>query len=577
MLSLPRLLGVSAFVAAALTTTASASSQALRVNGWYPCGYSSEVQFDADTYEEITVFECAELEVPLCYEGICESDDKINFFVKRLEATNPPKDGPRKALILAQGGPGYASPAMESTMQSLIQYLNGTVDFYTFDHRGTGRSEFLMCDAAQALTGGSPNGTTLSLNEISACLKDINFQYDSHAEAFSVASAAHDIESLINTVLPEHEVYFAGYSYGTYLAQRILQLQLPQIAGYVFDGVDVLSSKGDELESSNSNWNEAIKASSRRLLEHCFDDEDCAITFNSRDTVLEEVLDLYDQLDSNISTNACAKLLNQYSQLDPSVALRVWLGGLVADFNSRNQALGMIATVQRCNKDDQLDLESGLHEAFTNMGGYTSYTASSLDVLSDSSEVLYNVVVFSERWAQPAPLKKLRDQFFFDGPFSMDDENLTYQYCMFTGSDEEACKEIKDNLPANTETFHYKRDENVTKPLKLPSHASALIFNGGLDFATPLEFGELLYKKLDGSGQGVMMVNFDYGVHCGGESVAGSWDSPCRDYLTAAFVLHDGGLDKIDTSCMENLPNTTFGLISEDEGSQVYSFDDGSF
>ncbi|TMW67491.1 hypothetical protein Poli38472_011111 [Pythium oligandrum] len=561
MRSFARFVCASALVAAAtLAATSSATSQALRVNGWYPCGYSEEAAFDAVTYEEITVFECAELEVSLCYEGICESDDKISFFVKRLEATNPPKDGPRKALILSQGGPGYASPVMEGTIESLLGLLNGTVDFYTFDHRGTGRSEFLMCDAAQALTGGSPDGSTISLDEISSCLKDVNFQYDAHAEAFSVESAAHDIESLINTFIPEHQVYFAGYSYGTYLAQRILQLQLPQLTGYIFDSVDAISFKDDPVESANSNWNEAILTSSRRLLEYCYDDTNCTIAFNSRETVLEDVLALYDELDKNATTNACSKILADAGKSDPSVALRVWLGGLVGDLSSRNEALAMIAAVQRCNKDDQRSVKNAISDVFSEDG---SYSASPLDILADPSELLYNVVVFSERWAQPAPTRKERQQFFYDGPFSTDDDLYTHQYCMFTGSNETACKELADELPANTETFYYKRDKNLTKPLTMLPHASALIFNGGLDFATPQEFGELLYDKLDGSGKGVMMVNFDYGVHCGGEAVTGNWEGPCHDALIASFVLNDGGLDKIDTSCMEKLPTAHFGYATD--------------
>jgi hypothetical protein len=79
-----------------------------------------------------------------------------------------------------------------------------------------------------------------------------------------------------------------------------------------------------------------------------------------------------------------------------------------------------------------------------------------------------------------------------------------------------------------------------------------LIIYGGLDFATPMEFGELLYSKLKGSGKGVMVVNFDCGTHCSGEAVAESTETPCHDTIIAAFKRNDG-VDNIDTSCMNNL------------------------
>ncbi|KAF1783348.1 hypothetical protein GQ600_14843 [Phytophthora cactorum] len=37
------------------------------------------------------------------------------------------------------------------------------------DHRGTGRSTFLDCAAAQAITSGSPRGKSMDPSEVPSC------------------------------------------------------------------------------------------------------------------------------------------------------------------------------------------------------------------------------------------------------------------------------------------------------------------------------------------------------------------------------------------------------------------------
>ncbi|KAJ0395982.1 hypothetical protein ATCC90586_000001 [Pythium insidiosum] len=263
------------------------------------------------------MFECAQLEVPLCYDGVCESGGSIDLFVRRRLAKHKPRDSQNRAHFLLSGGPGKTSVVPYAAL------LGDTVDMYTIDHRGTGRSEFLQCEAAQAMTGGSPNGVNLATEELGNCLQDLNVKYDGNAAAFSVTSAALDIQTVIEMFMPEHKVFLHGASYGTFLSQRVMQLQIPQIVGYIFDGVDVMMTKNDPIERSISHWNQAILPPSRRLLESCFDDEACPIHFNSRDTVLEEVNQLIDSLDEDYEINACGRLLMRlYGSKTPSTNLR---------------------------------------------------------------------------------------------------------------------------------------------------------------------------------------------------------------------------------------------------------------
>ncbi|ETO63963.1 hypothetical protein F444_18411, partial [Phytophthora nicotianae P1976] len=50
-------------------------------------------------------------------------------------------------------------------MKTLHSLLEGTVNVYTMDHRGTGRSTLFDCVAAQVTTTGSPKGSKIDPSE----------------------------------------------------------------------------------------------------------------------------------------------------------------------------------------------------------------------------------------------------------------------------------------------------------------------------------------------------------------------------------------------------------------------------
>lgn len=89
-----------------------------RINGWYPCHKSLASQQAPPSTEP--PFECAEVQVPLCHDGICSSAKTIDLFVKRLLAMNPRK-APNKAMWFLQGGPGTSSVASTFHIQYYMQ------------------------------------------------------------------------------------------------------------------------------------------------------------------------------------------------------------------------------------------------------------------------------------------------------------------------------------------------------------------------------------------------------------------------------------------------------------------------
>ncbi|OQR83391.1 serine protease family S33 [Thraustotheca clavata] len=198
-------------------------------------------------------FECAQFTLPLCHAGVCDSNKTIEVFVKRALAN---KQNP-KAVWLLQGGPGASTAGtMEKIMVSVYKRLDGAANVYTMDHRGTGRSHRLGCTAAQVETSGSPTYGEITPEVLSACIQDVNIQLGasinckwfilqhennnsfiaSILSAFSTTSAALDLSTLINYT-NNTNTYVYGVSYGTYLVERLMQLNNSNIRGYILDGV----------------------------------------------------------------------------------------------------------------------------------------------------------------------------------------------------------------------------------------------------------------------------------------------------------------------------------------------------
>ncbi|OWZ06423.1 Serine protease [Phytophthora megakarya] len=62
-------------------------------------------------------------------------------------------------------------------MTTLHSELEGAVYVYTIGYRGTGRSTFLDCVAAQITTTGSPVGNMIDPTEIPACANELQSKY----------------------------------------------------------------------------------------------------------------------------------------------------------------------------------------------------------------------------------------------------------------------------------------------------------------------------------------------------------------------------------------------------------------
>lgn len=493
-------------------------------------------------------YECAEFRVPMCYEGICDSEQTIDVFVRRVvaqEAEYGDSERP-KSLWVLQGGPGASSTAMEELMETMYDQLDGKVSLYTMDHRGTARSNRLECQAAEAITSGSPGGSSIRVSELPACIDDVMFQIDNQPAAFSVTSAAMDLRTIIDHALADQDVYVYGLSYGTYLVERLIHIAPDSVKGYIVDGIVSETGATVEERSTYSNWDHDVGVVGARLLSHCLKDSFCKAKFPGVDDLSEYTLKLYQKLDEDAKTdgkNACADALAKSGQ-SPSYFLRSLMGLYLGDPSYRTALPAIIYRTARCSESD-VDALSYLVDA--NSGPDGEDTA--LDTVMYTSDMLYNLIVFSEMWESPTPDKATLVKFYEDSVMGSDNYETIASYCVFTGSKDPACKELT-HLP-KSKSMAYERDQYWNVTGVLPDHATALLMSGGLDLATRWMYGRLEYDWLQGE---KMLVEFEYAGHCttfttpvmtGGHT--------CGSQILASYVKNNGDLEKVDTSCVNDV------------------------
>ncbi|KAJ0409262.1 hypothetical protein P43SY_006759 [Pythium insidiosum] len=350
-----------------LSSAAAASAELLR---WHPCALTTlethaarlptpnrsvarGVERSADTAAE-----CAMYSVPLCHDGVCrdEQNRSLEVFVKRL----PAKDrSSRNNVFMLQGGPGLASAALELVMQSLYDQLDGAFNVYTLDHRGTGRSNILDCVAAQAETSGSPMGRDVSAVEAASCASDLARHYGSDLSSFSVTSAAKDVEMIITREPAGSSTFVYGLSYGTAWAERLMQLQVPEIKGYVLDGICTTAGADASKFEFWSLWDYNYNEAGERFLALCDENvNDCGRYFSGSSARLT-LVELLHKLDD--TTFACSQLLQEriddgslsfYGLVKPSHVFRAMLGELLDSLDRRSLIPVLTYRLHRCTNDD---------------------------------------------------------------------------------------------------------------------------------------------------------------------------------------------------------------------------------
>ncbi|KAE8961143.1 hypothetical protein PR001_g30135, partial [Phytophthora rubi] len=340
--------------------------------------------------------ECATFNAPLFYPGICKApqfaDPTIDVFVKRMPATTgDPKTATNVWLL--QGGPGYSSTAMESSMISLFAQLNGSANVYTMDYRGTGRSTLLECVAAQATTSGSPEGRELDPSEVPACAQDLENEYGNLA-SFSVT----------------------------------------KVTGYVLDGIATTSGSSADKFPYMSKRDIDFRIVGDRFLELCSQDVICSSRFKKPNTLPKTLRGLLAEFDKD-PNSTCATLLKDvkiFGQFLPSAALSLTLGRMLMDAELRKLIPPLVYRLNRCDAKDADVLSQFIYYINAYIGASTQDDAF-------FSPLLFYLITYSEIYERPLPSKTEMERRFKSALVSAGAFAEPPQYCAFTKEKSKAC------------------------------------------------------------------------------------------------------------------------------------------
>ncbi|OWZ07466.1 hypothetical protein PHMEG_00020138 [Phytophthora megakarya] len=532
---------------ATIATSVSASNftSSDNLNGWYPC---SEYTFSDTGSSTGQIAQCAVYNAPLCYPGICETPEDVNpevdIFVKQLPATVDPDTAPN--LWLLPGGPGDSSALMEYDMITLHSMLEGAVNVYTMDHRGTGRSTRFDCVAAQSTTTASPNGDEFDPVEVPACAKDIHIKYGEDLASFSVTTAATDVATFISKYTNGKSTIVYGVSYGTLVIERLMHLAPPVVTGYILDSVIATSGSVDEFYYY-SKWDSNFGEVGDAFLALCEDDKSCKTRFQT--SGLNSTLqNLIDDFDKN-PTSTCAALVNKSVGFDntPSLGLRRALGLALMHPDLRTLIPPVVYRLVRCSPNDVDVLTQFLTLVVKNDEAKFQDSAF-------QSALLYSLIIYSEMWESPLPsIPELKARYTNSKMSSAKPDYVPGPlYCAFSKEKSKSCDEFKvDNYDADG--IVYKRDQYWNKTVTIPSQASVLVMNGKLDPQTPYKYAKAFFNSLKGVKK--ELVAFDYAPHL---AIA----LPCGVEVIASYVRNGGDLTRLDKSCVNNMP--AFNLTSPD-------------
>jgi hypothetical protein len=100
--------------------------------------------------------QCGTLKVPLDWNNSTDSYcSSIEIFVKKVYLTSdPPLAKASKHLWMLPGGAGLPGSVNEPIAAGIVQAMNGSIEVYLVDRRGTGKSDFLGCPLPLSNFGG---------------------------------------------------------------------------------------------------------------------------------------------------------------------------------------------------------------------------------------------------------------------------------------------------------------------------------------------------------------------------------------------------------------------------------------
>jgi len=183
-----------------------------------------------------------------------------------LSAIERPASHSRGVIVFNPGGPGESGVLILPILASLVPAsVQSQYTLVSFDERGTGSSDPLLCGPSPAEASSAVAGTNAAAQTFAGLDRSCHSVYPQLSPTVDTTTSARDMNSL-RLALGVEEINYYGLSYGTVLGSVYRQLYPTHVRSMVLDGaVDAnLSLSTDAtLEAP------AIQAALRHVLENC--------------------------------------------------------------------------------------------------------------------------------------------------------------------------------------------------------------------------------------------------------------------------------------------------------------------
>ena len=451
--------------------------------------------------------ECAFVPIPFDYEDP-ESED-VEVFVFRTSGGFQSKG----QIWFLQGGPGGSGSDFASLFEQLVQIYPGW-DFYSLDHRGVGNTARLSC----------PQETQLESSmdfDVEGCAAHLTETWGEHLDTFNTTHSAHDLGTLIEWLRPEEgKVFVYGGSYGTYWAERYLQLFPDQADGVIMDSLAM--PENCWIDDYDYWFNEVGK----QVLGHCDEDSHCAEHMTQWGaTTLAATEALYAAVDEG---QACA--IPGFPLDRPT--LRVWMAMFTMDPYLRVLMPPALHRLARCAPEDQEVMTNLISNLSQMMGGYLPLAPAYVDQDELYSLVLGEHVIQSEMYRGRTMEEALE---VIEGAVVSPDSTPTIIAIHDSGA-----------WPVYPDDGYMQRWAETDVPI--------LMMNGTLDPQTPLEIALPAADKHAGAHQ--TFLTFPYAAH--GVIMSSTTNAAMMGYglpcgMEVMFDFVDDPTGELDLSCMDDL------------------------
>ncbi|NUP04968.1 MAG: alpha/beta fold hydrolase [Polyangiaceae bacterium] len=451
--------------------------------------------------------ECALIDAPLRW---AEPDGPtIGIFVQRLRGAAADVRG---QIWFLEGGPGGSGADFDSFMERM-QELDPTLDLYTVDHRGVGRSARLTC--ADQEKPSSDWGISVSPDEAAGCRDALVETWGDDLAEFSTTAAGRDLAHLIDaTAEPGKDVFVYGVSYGTYWAHRYLQVAPDQATAVILDSI---APPGETFVPYDRDFDQV----GRDFMALCAADPLCSEKLGA--DPWSALVDLSNALEEG----HCPQLTATWG-LDAST-LPVVLASLLMGPVTRTYFPALVYRYARCSPPDIDAIEHLLTVFFGGPQETTYYD----ELMSDS--LFYNVAL-SELWPNANEHPTLR---------AINAEQAGLEVTVGLTP---RVTEVQGIWPAYPDDEYVEEWADTDIPL--------LMMNGDLDPQTPIWVAQPAAEHLHAANQ--QFVRVPRSAHCvvAATPVAQSSDQSCGLTMMLSF-LQDPNVP-VDTSCIANIPAESF-------------------